>query len=80
MIPELELLRGDLRKLGVIIDDVEMMTHILSSLTEEYESIVENLGYELDDDINLLTIEINWDKLSFKYDIIIQWSNKKVKI
>ena len=49
-----------------------MMTHILSSLTEEYESIVENLGYELDDDINLLTIEINWDKLSFKYDIIIQ--------
>ena len=34
-ITKLELSRCDLRKLGVIIDDVEMMTHILSKLTEE---------------------------------------------
>ena len=33
-ITELELLRGNLRKLGVIIDDVKMITHILSNLTE----------------------------------------------
>ena len=33
-ITELELLRGDLRKLVVIIDDMEMMTHILSNLPE----------------------------------------------
>ena len=31
-ITELELLRGDLRKLRVIIDDVEMPTQILSNL------------------------------------------------
>ena len=30
----IELLRGNLRKLGVIIDDVEMMTHTLSNLPE----------------------------------------------
>ena len=33
-ITELKVLRGDLRKLGVIIDDVEVMTHILSNLPE----------------------------------------------
>ena len=33
-ITELELLRGDLRKLGVIIDDVKIMNHILSKLPE----------------------------------------------
>ena len=39
-IAELELLRGDLQKLGFIIDDVEIMTHILSNLPEEYKNIV----------------------------------------
>ena len=33
-IAELELLKGDLRKLGVLIYDMEMMTHILSNLPE----------------------------------------------
>ena len=33
-ITEIELLRGDSQKLGVIIDDIEMMTHILSDLPE----------------------------------------------
>ena len=42
-VSDLELLIGDLRKLGFIIDDVKMMTHILSNLPEEYENIVENL-------------------------------------
>ena len=46
---ELELLRGDLWKLGVIIDDVKMMTHILSNLPEEY------CPYEIPDH-NLRTI------------------------
>ena len=31
-ITELELFIGDFRKLGVIIDDVEMMTHIMYNL------------------------------------------------
>ena len=29
-----------LRKLGVIIDDVDMMTYILPNLPEEYEKII----------------------------------------
>ena len=42
-IKEIELLRGDLQRLGVIIDDVEMMIHILTNKPEEYKSIVEKL-------------------------------------
>ena len=59
---------GDLRKLGVIIDNVEILTQILSNLCEEYENISENLEDELYDDINILTIKIFWDKMSSKYD------------
>ena len=33
-INELEMQRGGVLKLGVIIDDVELMTHILSNLPE----------------------------------------------
>ena len=42
------LLRGDLQKWGVIIDHLEMMTHSMSNLPEEYDNIVENLKDELD--------------------------------
>ena len=56
-------MRGDLRKLVVIIDDVEMMTHVLSNLTEEYENIVENLEDKLDDKIDPLNIQRICDKL-----------------
>ena len=42
-ITEIELLRIYLQKLGVIIDDVEMMTHILSNIPEEYKNIIETL-------------------------------------
>ena len=42
-ITDLELFRGYLLKLGVIIDDVEMMTQILSNLPEEYKNIFENI-------------------------------------
>ena len=76
-ITELELLRGNLRKLGVIIDDVEIMTHILSILPEEYENIVENFEEKLDDRICSLTIDRIWGKLSAKYSGIIARSNKK---
>ena len=47
-IADLELLRVDLQKLGIIVDDVEIMTHIMSNLPEEYDNIVENLKEELD--------------------------------
>ena len=76
-ITELELLRGDLRKLGVIIDDVEITTHILSNLIEKYENIVENLEDESDDNIDMLTIEIIRGKLSAKYNIMNARSNFK---
>ena len=38
------------------------MTHILYNLPKEYKNIVENIEYELDEDINLLTIKIVGDK------------------
>ena len=67
-ITQLELLRGDLRKLDVKIDGSEMMTHILSNLPEEYQNIVEILEYGLDDDSNTLNIKRIRDKLSVKFD------------
>ena len=76
-ITDLEWLIWDLQKLGVIVDDVEMMTHILSSLPEEYEIVVENLEEKLDDDIDTLTIEIIWITISTKYDIMNAHSNQK---
>ena len=54
--------------MGVITDDVKMMNHILSSLPEEYDNSIQNLEYELDDDIDMLNIERIWDKLSANYD------------
>ena len=50
--------KANLQTLGVIIDYVETMTHILSSLPEKYENIVKNLEEKLDYDIDMLTIEI----------------------
>ena len=55
-------LRGNIIKLGVIIYYVKMMTHILYNLPKEYKNIVENIEYELDEYINLLTIKIVGDK------------------
>ena len=57
-IDELELLRGKLQKLGSIIDNVEMMTHIMSKLPGKYENIAENLDNESDNKIDMVTIEI----------------------
>ena len=44
-----------------------MMTHILSKLSEEYQTIVEILEDVLDDEDNPLTIERICDKLSVKF-------------
>ena len=67
-ITKLELLRGSLKKMVVIVYCVEMMTHIMSNLPEEYKKIVENLEDEVDDNIYPLTIERICDKLLSKYD------------
>ena len=37
---ELELPRGNLQKLDADIDDSEMITHVLSNLPEEFQTIV----------------------------------------
>ena len=42
-ITKIELLRGDLQKLDIQIDNPEIMSHILSNLPEEYQTIVEIL-------------------------------------
>ena len=66
--------------MGVIIDYVEMMTHILSKLTEEYKNIVENIQDYLDEDIDPLTIERIRDKLSVEYDQMAVKSETKTSI
>ena len=70
------MLRGDLLKLEVIIDDVEIMNHIVSNQPEEYKNTAEVLEDELDDDIDMLTIEKNWEILSAKYDRMNERSNQ----
>ena len=75
-INEIEFLRGNLWKPVVIIDDVEMITHILYNLPEEYEIIVENIEGGLDDNINMFTIKIIRDKLSAKYNRLNARSNQ----
>ena len=57
-IDELELLRVKLQYLGYIIDNVEMMSHIMSKLPGKYENIAENLDNESDNKIDMVTIEI----------------------
>ena len=45
-----------------------MMTHILSNLPEEYQTIVKVLEDEVDDDNDPLTIERIHDKLLVRFD------------
>ena len=72
----LELLRGNLRKLGDIIDYVENLDHIPSNLPKEYNNIIKKLEYELYYDIDMLAIKRIWDKLSSNYDIMNEISNQ----
>ena len=60
-----------------IIDDAEMMTHLLSILLEEYWNIVKNLEDKLDDDIDSLTINRIRDKLSERYYRMSEQLEKK---
>ena len=46
------------------------MTHILSNLPEEYQTIIEGLEDELDDNNYSLTIKMICDNLSVKFDRI----------
>ena len=59
-----------------MIDYVEMMSHLLSDLHEEYYNIVEKLEENFDDNIDMLTIKRIWDKLSANYNIMNVWSNQ----
>ena len=72
-------MRGDWQKLGVIIDDLKTMIHVLSNLPEKYEKIVEILEEKSDDGIDMLTIKTIWDKLSAKYDRMNAKSNQKLR-
>ena len=67
-ITELESLRGKIRELRVIIDDTEIITHIMPNLPEEYENSNENLKDKLNDEIDMLTIKRIWDKIADKYN------------
>ena len=65
---EIELIRLYLKNTNVHLDDLEMMTHIILNLPEEYQTMVEILEYKSDDDSKPLTIERIRDKLSVKFD------------
>ena len=67
-ITEIKILRGDLRKLYVYIDESEIMTHIRSNLNEEYHTIFEILEDQLDDEDYPLTIESIRDKILVKFN------------
>ena len=71
------LLRGDLQKWGVIIDHLEMMTHSMSNLPEEYDNIIRNHEDKLLDNIYPLPMEIIWYHLFSKYDRINALSIQK---
>ena len=75
-ITELDILIGNLWKLGFIIEHVQMVTLILSNLPEEYENTVENLEEKLDDDIHMLTIKIIWCNISPKKNRTNVWYNQ----
>ena len=45
-----------------------MMSHILSNLPEEYQTIVEILEDKLDNDSDFITIERIHDKILVEYD------------
>ena len=65
-ITKLELLKGDIQKLYVHIDNLEMMTNILLNLPEENQITVEILEDRLDDKDNPLTIERIRNKVLLK--------------
>ena len=55
------------------------MAHIVINLPEKYYNIIENLEGKLDDDIDMLTIKIIWDKLLPKNYRMNVWSNQNKK-
>ena len=59
------------------MDNSEMMSHILSNLLEEYQTIVEILEDKLDYDSDFITIERIRDKILFKYEQMNKQSRPK---
>ena len=53
------------------------MSHVLYNKLEECEKIIENLEEKLDNDIDLLIIDIIWEKLSSKENRMNVRSNQK---
>ena len=73
----LEQLKRDLQKLNLHIYNREVIIYILYSLLEAYENIVNNIGEELDDNVNPKTIKIIRDEFLEKYNQIkIQYNIK----
>ena len=54
-----------------------MMSHILSNLLEEYQTIVEILEDKLDYDSDFITIERIGNKILFKYEQMNKQSRPK---
>ena len=66
-ITKIKILIWDIIKFNFYIDDTEMMTHIQSILPKSYDNILENLKYELYDDLYPLTTERICDNLLVEY-------------
>ena len=66
-ITKLEILRKRLKKMGTIINDEDLMIHILNNLPMEYDNVVEAMERKLDDVNNPLDILTLRDELVLKF-------------
>jgi hypothetical protein len=75
-INELEILRRKLEALNHQMTDLDMIIHILNNLPSEYESVIESLETDLDDDL-LVDLEKVRAKLRAKYLRIQRYQEEK---
>ena len=74
-ITELERIRTQLDRMGHEISDEDFMIHVLGNLPDEYESKVETLEMDLDNEDNPLTLDRMCVELDSKYEKICKKNN-----
>ena len=70
-VSELEVIRSQLKKMNVSIEDDYFMIHILNNLPGDYENLVDALEVKIDAKSEPLTLEALREKLSAKYEKLI---------
>ena len=75
-ITELERIRTRLRSLRSVIDDTDLIIHILNNLTPEYDNVVENIENRLGEDYNKIELEEVRQRLRTKHQRLNVIRNK----